>query len=93
MSPMFRPAPAWSKVSFSVPDSWKAGRIWGRGNYNFANNSSPNACLTGGCNGGLQCNRNTGTGVPSATVAEFTFEGPGFQDWYDVLLVDGYNLL
>ncbi len=31
-------------------------------------------------------------GVPPVTLAEFTFDGAGGQDFYDVSLVDGYNL-
>nr|ADX07312.1 putative thaumatin-like protein [Flammulina velutipes] len=85
-------AAAYTAVSFNVPDNWKAGRIWARRNCNFATNPGPNSCLTGGCNGGLLCDPNTGTGVPPATVAEWTLEGDGYQDWYDVSLVDGYNL-
>ncbi|KAF9485657.1 thaumatin-like protein [Pholiota conissans] len=87
-------APAWSKVSFHVPDDWKSGRIWGRRNCNFATNPGPNSCLDGGCNGGLACDPRTGTGVPPATVAEWTLGGSasGALDWYDVSLVDGYNL-
>ncbi len=34
----------------------------------------------------------TGTGVPPATLAEFTLSGAGGKDYYDVSLVDGYNL-
>ena len=34
----------------------------------------------------------TGTGVPPATLAEFTLSGSGGLDYYDVSLVDGYNL-
>ncbi|KAG6849624.1 hypothetical protein H0H93_006833 [Arthromyces matolae] len=85
-------APAWSAVTFQVPDNWKAGRIWGRRDCDFSTNPGPNSCLDGGCNGGLLCDPHTGTGVPPATVAEFTFQGDGNQDWYDVSLVDGYNL-
>ncbi|TFK75743.1 thaumatin-like protein [Pluteus cervinus] len=85
-------APAWSKVSFTVPDNWKAGRIWGRRNCNFGSNPGPNSCLTGGCNGGLLCDSRTGTGVPPATVAEWTLQADGNRDFYDVSLVDGYNL-
>ncbi|KAF8153129.1 thaumatin [Crassisporium funariophilum] len=54
-------AKAYTKVSFHVPDNWKAGRIWGRRNCKFATNPGPNSCLTDGCNGGLQCNTRTGT--------------------------------
>ncbi|ESK92281.1 thaumatin-like protein [Moniliophthora roreri MCA 2997] len=63
-------APAWSTVTFSVPDNWTAGRIWARRNCDFSRSGGPTAqCLTGGCNGGLECDRNTGTGVPPATIA------------------------
>ncbi|KAI4524244.1 thaumatin [Schizophyllum commune] len=85
-------APAWSKVTFNVPDNWTAGRIWARRNCDFSSNPGPNSCLDGGCNGGLECDRNTGTGVPPATVAEWTLgDGQGLDN-YDVSLVDGYNL-
>ncbi|TDL27725.1 thaumatin-like protein [Rickenella mellea] len=85
-------AGAYTSVSFNVPDNWKSGRIWGRRNCNFSVNPGPNSCATGGCNGGLQCDAHTGTGVPPATVAEFTLQGDGFKDFYDVSLVDGYDL-
>ncbi|CEL53363.1 Thaumatin-like protein PWIR2 OS=Triticum aestivum PE=2 SV=1 [Rhizoctonia solani AG-1 IB] len=76
-------APAWSKRTFNVPDNWKAGRIWGRRNCNFSSNPGPNSCLTGGCNGGLRCDSRTGTGVPPASVAEWTLSAGDGQDWYD----------
>ncbi|KAL5514561.1 hypothetical protein ACEPAG_1877 [Sanghuangporus baumii] len=85
-------APAFSSVSFSVPDNWKAGRIWGRRNCDFSTNPGPTSCATGGCNGGLLCDPHTGTGVPPVTVAEWTLQGDGNQDFYDVSLVDGYDL-
>jgi hypothetical protein len=31
-------------------------------------------------------------GVPPATVAEWTLQGDGNADWYDVSLVDGFNV-
>ncbi|KAJ7679283.1 thaumatin-like protein [Mycena polygramma] len=82
-------AASFTKVQFNVPNDWD-GRIWGRRNCNFANNAGANACLDGGCNGGLLCDVNTGTGVPPATLAEFNFNAN--VDFYDVSLVDGYNL-
>ncbi|KAH7326956.1 thaumatin [Rhizoctonia solani] len=85
-------APAWSSRTFSVPDNWKAGRIWGRRNCNFSTNPGPNSCLSGGCNGGLRCDSRAGTGVPPASVAEWTLNAADGLDWYDVSLVDGYNL-
>jgi hypothetical protein len=84
---------AYQKVQFGVPDNWVSGRIWGRRNCNFGSNPGPNSCLDGGCNGGLVCDLNTGTGVPPATLAEFTLSvNPSVPDNYDVSLVDGYNL-
>jgi len=85
-------AAAFTAVTFSVPDNWTAGRIWGRRDCDFSTNPGPNSCLDGGCNGGLLCDPNTGTGVPPATLAEFTLSGDGGLDYYDVSLVDGYNL-
>ncbi|KAH6904590.1 thaumatin [Coprinopsis sp. MPI-PUGE-AT-0042] len=86
-------APSNSAVSFSVPDDWKSGRIWARtGCSDFSKIAPPEQCLTGGCNGGLLCDQRTGTGVPPATVAEFTLGGTTGVDWYDVSVVDGYNL-
>ncbi|KAF8878090.1 thaumatin-like protein [Infundibulicybe gibba] len=85
-------AASFTKVSFTVPDNWKAGRIWARRNCDFSTNPGPNSCLDGGCNGGLLCDPHTGTGVPPATVAEWTLQGDGNRDFYDISLVDGYNL-
>ncbi|KZT35717.1 thaumatin-like protein [Sistotremastrum suecicum HHB10207 ss-3] len=85
-------APAGSSISFAVPNNWTAGRIWGRRDCEFSSIAGPMSCLTGGCNGGLECDPHTGTGVPPVTVAEFTLSSPGDQDFYDVSLVDGYAL-
>ncbi|CAE6411161.1 unnamed protein product [Rhizoctonia solani] len=38
------------------------------------------------------CDSRTGTGVPPASVAEWTLSASDGLDWYDVSLVDGYNL-
>lgn len=48
------------------------------------------SCSTGDCGSGqVECN---GSGAsPPATLAEFTL-GSGSQDFYDVSLVDGYNV-
>ncbi|KAI4524243.1 Osmotin, thaumatin-like protein [Schizophyllum commune Loenen D] len=82
-----------SSVTFDVPDNWKAGRIWGRRDCDFSSGSSdPSTCLTGGCNGGLLCDNRTGTGVPPCSVAEWTLQGDGNRDFYDVSLVDGFDL-
>ncbi|KAF8702191.1 thaumatin-like protein, partial [Rhizoctonia solani] len=85
-------AAAYTSRTFSVPNDWKAGRIWGRRNCDFSVNPGPNSCLSGGCNGGLLCDSRTGTGVPPVSLAEWTLSGDGNRDFYDVSLVDGYNL-
>ncbi|KAF9489251.1 Osmotin, thaumatin-like protein [Pleurotus eryngii] len=38
------------------------------------------------------CDARTGTGVPPVSVAEWTLQGDGNRDFYDVSLVDGFNL-
>jgi len=84
-----------TQVSFTVPDNWTAGRIWGRRNCDFSGpNPGVNSCVGGGgCNGGLECATVGGTGVPPATLAEFTLSGDSTgADDYDVSLVDGFNL-
>ncbi|KAJ7978602.1 Thaumatin [Quillaja saponaria] len=74
--------------SFQAPTGW-SGRFWGRTGCNFYG-SGLGSCLTGDCGSGqVECN---GAGAaPPATLAEFTL-GTGGQDFYDVSLVDGYNL-
>ncbi|KAJ7584236.1 thaumatin [Mycena floridula] len=85
-------APSGTQVSFNVPDEWKAGRIWGRRNCDFSGGNGAIACETGSCNGGLECDPHTGTGVPPATVAEWTLSADANLDYYDVSLVDGFNI-
>ncbi|KAH9947762.1 thaumatin-like protein [Amylocystis lapponica] len=75
-----------STVTFDVPDDWTAGRIWGRRDCAFSGGSD--SCVDGGC-GAMEC---TATGQPPATLAEFTFGTNGAADFYDVSLVDGFNL-
>ncbi|KAF8405390.1 hypothetical protein HHK36_010295 [Tetracentron sinense] len=74
--------------SFQAPTGW-SGRFWGRTGCNF-DGSGQGSCTTGDCGSGqVECN---GAGAaPPATLAEFTL-GSGSQDFYDVSLVDGYNL-
>ncbi|KAN0107272.1 Thaumatin family domain containing protein [Russula decolorans] len=68
------------------------GGFQGRRDCNFSTTAGVNSCLDGGCNGGLQCDPHTGTGVPPATVAEWTLQSNGSQDFYDVSVVDGFNI-
>ncbi|GAA5976355.1 hypothetical protein JCM5350_001430 [Sporobolomyces pararoseus] len=79
-----------SQVKFKVSENW-SGRIWARTGCKFKKGETlPTSCETGGCNGGLKCDKSSGTGVPPATLAEFTLTPT--QDWYDISNVDGSNL-
>ncbi|KAJ4961048.1 hypothetical protein NE237_020958 [Protea cynaroides] len=71
--------------SLRVPAGW-SGRIWGRHECSF-DNSGKGSCATGDCGGSIYCNGLGG--APPATLAEITL---GTKDFYDVSLVDGYNL-
>ncbi|CAL5341286.1 unnamed protein product [Camellia sinensis] len=77
-----------SSRTFQSPTGW-SGRFWARTGCNF-DGSNPISCSTGDCGSGqVECN---GSGAsPPATLAEFTL-GSGGQDFYDVSLVDGYNI-
>ncbi|KAJ0097296.1 hypothetical protein Patl1_29091 [Pistacia atlantica] len=77
-------------TSISVPTSW-SGRLWGRTFCTQDSTTNKFTCLTGDCGSGTpEC---SGSGaVPPATLAEFTLNGAGGLDFYDVSLVDGYNL-
>ncbi|KAJ8445126.1 hypothetical protein Cgig2_029498 [Carnegiea gigantea] len=71
-------------IILTAPVGW-SGRIWGRTGCNFDRNGN-GTCLTGACGTTLQC---TASGLPPATLAEFTLAA---LDFYDVSLVDGFNL-
>ncbi|KKY20913.1 putative thaumatin family protein [Phaeomoniella chlamydospora] len=79
----------------TVSADWQ-GRIWGRTNCSFnddgttpANGIAGKACTTGDCGGTVVCQ---GTGEVPATLAEFTLESGSGQTYYDISLVDGYNI-
>lgn len=66
-----------------------SGRIWGRTGCNF-DGGEAGSCLTGDCGGRLEC---AGVGaLPPATLFEITMGKGTDRDFYDVSLVDGYNL-
>lgn len=75
--------------TLSVPRSW-SGRLWGRTDC-FIDSSGKFSCLTADCGSGkVEC---AGSGAkPPATLVEFTLNGDQGLDFYDVSLVDGYNL-
>ncbi|CAN6938565.1 pathogenesis-related protein 5-like [Brassica napus] len=74
-----------ASVQLTPPSRW-SGRIWARTGCNFSS-SGQGKCATGDCGGVLKCA--AAGGVPPVTLAEFTI---GDTDFYDVSLVDGYNV-
>ncbi|XP_050205751.1 thaumatin-like protein [Mercurialis annua] len=73
-------------VNINAPLAW-SGRIWARTGCTFGT-SGRGSCLTGDCGGVLRCNG--AGGQPPASLAEFTLNSP--LDYYDISLVDGFNL-
>ncbi|KAK2660744.1 hypothetical protein Ddye_007277 [Dipteronia dyeriana] len=75
--------------SFQVPPTW-SGRFWARTGCTFDPSTGQGSCTSADCGSNqIECN---GSGAnPPATLAEFT-TGSGTPDFYDVSLVDGYNL-
>ncbi|XP_072989543.1 pathogenesis-related thaumatin-like protein 3.5 [Typha latifolia] len=71
-------------VVFTAPVGW-SGRIWGRTGCDFDQNGN-GSCQTGSCGSTLKCG---GSGKTPASLAEFTLAS---LDFYDVSLVDGFNL-
>jgi hypothetical protein len=85
----FALAPGQSRALYA-PQGW-SGRFWGRSGCDFDAASAKGSCATGDCGSGeVEC-RGAGASPP-ATLAEFTLDGAGGKDFYDVSLVDGYNL-
>ncbi|XP_062216211.1 thaumatin-like protein 1b [Phragmites australis] len=79
-----------ASATVDAPAKW-SGRMWARTLCATDAATGKLACATGDCgSGSVQCN---GAGAaPPATLAEFTLDGSGGMDFFDVSLVDGYNL-
>uniref|UniRef100_A0A0D9VFL2 Thaumatin-like protein n=1 Tax=Leersia perrieri TaxID=77586 RepID=A0A0D9VFL2_9ORYZ len=82
-------APGESRT-MSVPTGW-SGRLWGRTHCSTDDATGKFTCVTGDCGSGRQDCAGGGA-APPVTLAEFTMDGSGGMDFYDVSLVDGYNL-
>jgi beta-mannosidase len=90
----FRLAPG-ETIELTVSENWQ-GRVWGRTNCSFNedgtkpfNGSPGKACGSGDCNGVLDCK--VGGDIP-VSLAEFTLDAGDGQTYYDISLVDGYNI-
>lgn len=81
-----------SNKTLHVSQDWQ-GRVWGRTNCTFNDAGKPSGqgrqCTTGDCGPFLQCK---GAGEIPTTLAEFTLSGAHDLSYYDISLVDGYNL-
>ncbi|KAF5734828.1 putative Osmotin precursor [Tripterygium wilfordii] len=64
------------------------GSIWGRTNCQF-NASGKGSCQTGDCNGMLECQ---GYGKSPNTLAEFSLKQLNGKDYFDISVVDGFNV-
>ncbi|GLT78251.1 hypothetical protein SLA2020_497910 [Shorea laevis] len=74
--------------TIDVPAGMRRARIWGRTNCDF-DGSGRGHCQTGDCGGVLDCKR---LGVPPNTVAEYALNQVKNMDFYDISLVDGFNI-
>jgi hypothetical protein len=80
---------AGKSTTLRVPKDLFASRIWARTNCTTKNGRF--SCKTGDCGGSsVKCSGRSG--ATPATLAEFTLNGSGKKDYYDVSLVDGYNI-
>ncbi|XP_019422884.1 PREDICTED: thaumatin-like protein 1b [Lupinus angustifolius] len=76
--------------TIAIPTAW-SGRVWGRTLCSQDSITGKFSCITADCSSTtVEC---AGSGAtPPATLAEFTLNGAGGLDFFDVSLVDGYNL-
>ncbi|KAL6638386.1 hypothetical protein ACP70R_023881 [Stipagrostis hirtigluma subsp. patula] len=73
--------------TFTVPAGTASGRVWGRTGCSVSGGSA--SCQTGDCGGALSCSL---SGKPPATLAEYTIGGGAQHDFYDISVIDGYNV-
>ncbi|QCD85010.1 protein P21-like [Vigna unguiculata] len=74
--------------SVDVPEGTKGARIWARTGCNF-DGSGRGECQTGDCGGVLECQ---GYGRAPNTLAEYGLNGFNNLDFFDISLVDGFNV-
>eukprot|EP00253_Pinus_taeda_P019956 PITA_19956 len=74
--------------SVDVPAGTSSGRFWGRTGCSF-DASGKGSCSTGDCGGVLSC---TLSGQSPTTLVEYTLNGGNNQDFYDLSVIDGFNV-
>ncbi|XP_013690831.1 PR5-like receptor kinase [Brassica napus] len=77
------------KRTINTTSSWK-GYLWGRTLCSRDSSAGYFSCITGDCDSGnIECSKEA---VPPATLAEFNLVSDGGNDYYDVSVINGYNL-
>ncbi|KAF2568372.1 hypothetical protein F2Q68_00028349 [Brassica cretica] len=77
------------KRTINTTSSW-IGYLWGRTLCSRASSTGYFSCITGDCDSGnIECSKEA---VPPATLAEFNLASDGGNDYYDVSVINGYNL-
>jgi len=74
--------------TLNMPAGTGPGRVWPRMGCSF-DSTGKGSCQTGDCGGVLAC---TSSGQQPITLAEFTIGGMGGMDFFDISLVDGFNV-
>ncbi|KAF8681721.1 hypothetical protein HU200_045154 [Digitaria exilis] len=74
--------------TIDVPAGTTGGRVWARTGCSFDGNGN-GQCQTGDCGGVLQC---TAYGQPPNTLAEYGLNQYMGLDFFDISLVDGFNV-
>ncbi|KAL2342783.1 hypothetical protein Fmac_004068 [Flemingia macrophylla] len=74
--------------ALDVAEGTKGARIWARTGCNF-DNSGHGSCQTGDCGGILEC---SAYGAPPNTLAEYALNQYNNLDFFDISLVDGFNV-
>lgn len=75
--------------TITIPAKWD-GFVWGRTLCTTDSTTAGFSCITGDCGTGkVKCE---GRGSPPATLAKFRLNGPNNQDFYDISILDGYNI-
>eukprot|EP00253_Pinus_taeda_P008354 PITA_08354 len=71
-----------------VANGTTGGRFWGRTGCSF-NGNGRGSCNTGDCGGLLNCQ---GSGNPPATMVEYSLNQYQNSNFYDISVIDGFNL-
>ncbi|CAA0830340.1 Pathogenesis-related thaumatin superfamily protein [Striga hermonthica] len=79
--------PSQATKSLDIASPW-SGRFWARFECSYGDKFT---CLSADCGSGqVECSQ--AGAAPPASLVEFTLGGDGGKDFYDISLVDGYNL-